>query len=49
MAEAMRTNLRPTIAYWRAKTPEERKAFGLPETGWEQAMFGHLGIDLSGL
>ncbi|MEO6217392.1 MAG: SMI1/KNR4 family protein [Sphingomonas sp.] len=49
MADAMRTNLRPTIAYWRAKTPEERKAFGLPETGWEQAMFGHLGIDLSGL
>lgn len=49
MENAMLSSLRPTIAYWRAKTPEERKAFGLPETGWEQAMFGHLGIDLSGL
>jgi hypothetical protein len=49
MDEAMLASLRPTIAYWRAKTPEQRKDYGLPETGWEQALFGHLGIDLSQL
>ncbi|MEZ5831189.1 MAG: SMI1/KNR4 family protein [Dongiaceae bacterium] len=49
MQQAMLSGLRQTLAYWRAKTPQERAAFGLPETGWEQALFGHLGIDLSKL
>ena len=49
MQESMLNGMRQTLAYWRAKTPEERAAFGLPEAGWEQALFGHLGIDLSKL
>ncbi len=49
MQDAMLDGLRQSLAYWRAKTPEERADFGLPETGWEEALFGHLGIDLSKL
>lgn len=49
MQESMLSGIRQSLAYWRAKTPEERAAFGLPETGWEQALFGHLGIDLGKL
>lgn len=49
MQWAMLKGLRTTLDHWRSKTPEERAAFGLPETGWEQALFGHLGIDLSKL
>jgi hypothetical protein len=49
MENAMLSSLRTTLAHWRAKTPAQRKEFGLPETGWEQTLFGHLGIDLSQL
>ena len=45
----MLSGLRSTIAYWRAMTPEERATYGLPATGWEQELFGHLGVDLSRL
>jgi hypothetical protein len=41
--------IRQSLANWRAKTPAERAAFGLPETGWEEKLFGHLGIDLKKL
>lgn len=41
--------IRQSLAHWRAKTPAERAAFGLPEKGWEQVLFGHLGIDLTKL
>jgi SMI1/KNR4 family protein SUKH-1 len=41
--------IRQSLAVWRTKTPEERAAFGLPETGWEEVLFGHLGIDLTKL
>ena len=37
------------LAYWRAKSVEERAEFGLPEEGWEEELFGHLGIDLTKL
>ena len=47
--QAMLDGIRQSLAHWRAKTPEERAAFGLPEAGWEEALFGHLGIDLSKL
>ena len=43
---ALRENMKTTLAYWRAKSPEERAEFGLPEEGWEEELFGHLGIDL---
>ena len=46
---AMRQSLRTSLQHWRSKTPEERAKYGLPETGWEQQLFGHLGIDLTGL
>ena len=49
MQTGMRTALKQSLDYWRKKTPQERAAFGLPETGWEQKLFGHLGIDLSEL
>ena len=49
MQKAKLEAMRQTLAYWRGKTPEERAAFGLPETGWENVLFGHLGIDLSTL
>lgn len=49
MEQGKQTALKTTLAYWRAKTPQERAAFGLPETGWEQKLFGHLGVDLSKL
>ena len=49
MQKARLDSLRRSLAHWRAMTPQERAAFGLPETGWEQALFGHLGIDLSEL
>ncbi len=47
--EALLDNLRQTLAYWRAKSPAERAEMGLPEDGWEEDFFGHLGIDLSKL
>ncbi len=46
---ALRENMKTTLAYWRAKSPEERAEFGLPEEGWEEELFGHLGIDLKDL
>ncbi len=46
MEEAMLDHLRSTLAYWRVKSPEERAAMGLPEEGWEEELFGYLGIDL---
>jgi hypothetical protein len=49
MEKAKLDSIRQTLAHWRAKTPAERAAFGLPETGWEEKLFGHLGIDLSKL
>jgi len=49
MQNAMLNSVRTTLQHWRAKTPAERAAFGLPETGWEEKLFGHLGIDLSKL
>jgi hypothetical protein len=49
MEKAKLDAMRTTLAHWRAKTPAERAAFGLPETGWEEKLFGHLGIDLSKL
>jgi hypothetical protein len=47
--KAQRDAIRQSLASWRAKTPAERAAFGLPETGWEEKLFGHLGIDLKKL
>ncbi len=38
-------DLRTSLEYWRAMTPEERAEYGLPEVGWEQELFGHLGVD----
>ena len=49
MQRSMLNGIKQTLAYWRAKTPEERAAFGLPDAGWEKVLFGHLGIDLSKL
>ncbi len=49
MKAGMNAALTASLKYWRARTPEERAAFGLPEEGWEEALFGHLGIDLSKL
>lgn len=46
---AMLNGIRESLEYWRGKTPEERAAFGLPEVGWEEELFGHLGIDLRSL
>jgi hypothetical protein len=46
---AMLNGVKESLDYWRAKTPEERAAFGLPEVGWEEELFGHLGIDLRSL
>jgi hypothetical protein len=28
-----------------AMTPEERAAMGLPETGWEQVVWGGIGLE----
>ena len=49
MEKAKLDSLRQALASWRAKSPAERAAFGLPENGWEEKLFGHLGIDLSKL
>jgi len=49
MEQGMRKQLKQSLDHWRAMTPEQRKEYGLPETGWEQVLFGHLGIDLSSL
>lgn len=49
MEEHMLEHLRSSIAHWRAMSPEERAAMGLPEEGWEEELFGHLGIDLKKL
>ena len=47
--EGLRENMRQTLAHWRAMTPEQRAEYGLSEDGWEEQLFGHLGIDLKGL
>ncbi|MEM7221951.1 MAG: hypothetical protein AAF495_03165 [Pseudomonadota bacterium] len=44
--QALRDGLRQSLAYSRAMTPEERAQMGLQEEGWEDALFGHLGVDL---
>ena len=49
MEEALLENMKTTLAYWRNMTPEQRAEFGLPEEGWEDVLFGHLGIDLTKL
>lgn len=49
MENALLENMRTTLAYWRAKSPEERAEYGLSADGWEEELFGHLGIDLSDL
>jgi hypothetical protein len=49
MNEMLLDGLRTSLAYWRAMTPEERADYGLPEVGWEQELFGHLGVDLDEL
>jgi len=41
--------LKQSLAHFRSMTPQQRADSGLPETGWEQELFGHLGIDLSKL
>jgi SMI1 / KNR4 family (SUKH-1) len=47
--QGMNSAIKQSLEYWRAKTPEERAKYGLPETGWEEKLFGHLGIDLNKL
>lgn len=49
MESALLDNMRTTLTYWREKSPEERAEFGLSEEGWEEELFGHLGIDLDDL
>ena len=46
---ALLDNMRTTLAHWRAMSPEERAEYGLSEEGWEEELFGHLGIDLTDL
>jgi SMI1 / KNR4 family (SUKH-1) len=47
--QGMNSALKQSLEYWRSKSPEERAKYGLPETGWEEKLFGHLGIDLTKL
>ena len=47
--QGMTFAIKKSLEYWRSKTPEERAKYGLPETGWEEKLFGHLGIDLTKL
>ena len=49
MSDTMLAGIKQTIAYWRARTPKERADFGMPEVGWENFLFGHLGVDASKL
>ena len=49
MNEMLLDGLRTSLEYWRSMTPEERAEQGLPEVGWEQELFGHLGVDLDDL
>ena len=49
MDQVLRDGLRSTMAHWRAMAPEERAAMGLPDEGWEEELFGHLGVDLKTL
>lgn len=49
MEKILLDGLKSAIADLRAKSPEERAEMGLPEEGWEEVMFGHLGIDLRNL
>lgn len=49
MQKGMQDSIRQSLQYWRAMTPAQRAAYGLPETGWEETLFGHLGIDLNKL
>ena len=49
MNEMLLDGLRTSLEHWRSMTPEARAAQGLPEVGWEQELFGHLGVDLDEL
>ena len=49
MNEMLLDGLRTSMEYWRSMTPEERAEHGLPDVGWEQELFGHLGVDLDDL
>ncbi len=49
MEKALLDGLRLSLDYWRAMSPEERAEMGLPEEGWEEELFGHLGVDLKSL
>ena len=49
MEQVLLDGLKQSLAHWRAMSPEERAAMGLPEEDWEQELFGHLGVDLKGL
>src|SRR6185295_7082640 len=45
MRKAMIDSVRQSRAYFAAMTPEQRAEYGLPETGWEKQIGGHLGLD----
>jgi hypothetical protein len=45
MRQAMIDGVRQSRAYFAAMTPEQRAEYGLPETGWESQIGGHLGLD----
>jgi len=49
MEKVLLDGLRQHLANLRAMTPQERAEMGLPEEGWEEEMFGHLGVDLKTL
>ncbi|MDH4307107.1 MAG: SMI1/KNR4 family protein [Acidimicrobiia bacterium] len=49
MEDAMLAGIKASLDYWRGMSPEARAEFGLSEQGWEQELFGHLGIDLDRL
>ena len=49
MAGLKHAEIRRSLGYWRSMTPEQRAEYGLPEDGWEEALFGHLGVDLKSL
>jgi hypothetical protein len=45
MRQAMIDGVRQSRSYFAAMTPEQRAEYGLPETGWESQIGGHLGLD----
>lgn len=49
MADFKLAEIKRSLGYWRSMTPEQRADYGLPEDGWEEALFGHLGVDLKSL